>query len=761
MPEKVPLLAKPTGILWTDHRDNLIRECQDFFKLFPLINDKYRTLNDINSSLEEILKQACIWHDIGKICSEWQSACWKDYEAFLKNGKCDGANLRNVPFRHEMDSLVEFKRINEGNFCLPILVAIAAHHGRLSYQFESRWSDKGVFKELWNQFERESTKYRLNNREHFFKSIIDRFALDGTRSLLRFFDHRASAGEEKKSPETLHQFLYNFPYSEKRGVQKIIESLWNEPIALLRAPTGAGKTDASLLWAKHQIEEKRASRVVIAMPTRFTANSLAISVTESLSQTGLYHSTAFYQGLAEGKTSDQILNELYIFRDLHSPCTVTTIDHVCSCLCGVSEKQHASYFSLANSCLIIDEADFYDDFTQENIRVLLEVLYILKVPVLIMSATLPNIAMQMYSVNGLNITNIYEAPEEGFKISRSIKCIGKVEKPNDISELLKEVTKFPTIIYANTVDRAQGYYHWLISNGYDSKKIVLYHSRFTEPHKAEKEKILLDMLGFNAWEKYKAYGIAILTQIGELSVNISSDVMISDLCPIDRLAQRLGRLTRFNRILNRNEKGRMFLVEPVKTDKDGNIVIYPAPYGHYDLRERKWVISDPLLKTKEIILDGDYTSTDLTRLVNDVYDDYKKVSDSAKLNAIELKNNLVNNWMILPHTETDEDENVQNWRSRDIPPQKTVFADINQSDICTLNFSLPTTRKEYELLKLKHGISIPVYLFEQLKRKELIAPFEINVRDNDDNINITIWIANSNAYSLDKGLHINTEESDE
>src|SRR5690606_3451871 len=100
------------------------------------------------------------------------------------------------------------------------------------------------------------------------------------------------------------------------------------------------------------------------------------------------------------------------------------------------------------------------------------------------------------------------------------------------------------IIYANTVARAMEFYAW-----FKKKKIepILYHSRYTEPHKATKEKILLEALGKEAWENGTANGIAILTQIGEMSVNISADIMISEICPIDRLVQRAGRLSRFDR----------------------------------------------------------------------------------------------------------------------------------------------------------------------------------------------------------------------
>ena len=41
---------------------------------------------------------------------------------------------------------------------------------------------------------------------------------------------------------------------------------------------------------------------------------------------------------------------------------------------GTREDHHAIFFNLAHSCLVIDEADFYDDFTQQNIVMLLRAL---------------------------------------------------------------------------------------------------------------------------------------------------------------------------------------------------------------------------------------------------------------------------------------------------------------------------------------------------------------------------------------------------
>ncbi len=209
-------------------------------------------------------------------------------------------------------------------------------------------------------------------------------------------------------------FEYEFPHDEKRGVQLEIEKLWDEPFSILRAPTGAGKTDAALLWAKRQVEMKRADRLVIAMPTRFTANALSIAVThenfKNLGDAGLYHSSAWYQRIKDEKRpsiADKkfIDKEQDLARILETPLTVTTIDHLCICLTATRETHHSTFFGLANSCVVIDEADFYDDFTQLNIVVLLRALRILKAPVLLMSATVPDSAMELYRQSGLEVNN--------------------------------------------------------------------------------------------------------------------------------------------------------------------------------------------------------------------------------------------------------------------------------------------------------------------------------------------------------------------
>ena len=226
-------------------------------------------------------------------------------------------------------------------------------------------------------------------------------------------------------------------------------------------------------------------------------------------------------------------------------------------------------FSLANACLVIDEIDFYDQFTQFNIFILLSILKCWEVPILIMSASLPDTVKEDYNALGYGIKNILEDTSDYERPRFRICDLKDSEGPEDMEELLRLCLKEKSaIIYANTVDRAQTYYQWFLDNK-RKEDVVLYHSRFTELDKKNKENLLLKRLGHGAWREGRAHGIAILTQIGEMSVNISADLMVSDLCPIDRLTQRCGRLCRFST----DKVGSLYIICPLRNGK-----LFAAPY---------------------------------------------------------------------------------------------------------------------------------------------------------------------------------------
>jgi CRISPR-associated endonuclease/helicase Cas3 len=745
MIEKI-LLAKSSGVTLQQHTDNVVEQGNYIIESFPFTMQKYQTM--MGKDLSKRLRGACQHHDDGKAHPKWQEACYEDYHKFLdwqkKHGGTfqdyekavkgkTGESLMKTGIRHEIYSLIKNKN---NNFSLPVQIAIAAHHSKLSYKHEHRWND-GVLGsksiDFWKLFKNES--YEFRNRHDFHKVICAIYEYSGVRGFLQLADHRASAKENLEKLPEFKKFTYNFPHSEKRNVQKIIDECWEEELLLVRAPTGAGKTDASLLWASKQIENGRAERLIIAMPTRFTSNALSINVSSSLSETGLYHSSAWFakfnQKVKENKSIiKDVKKEHELARKLLTPVTVCTIDHLLIALSLTREDHHTIAFNLANSCVVIDEADFYDDFTQANILVLLEALQIWKVPILIMSASLPESSVSMYQQTGYQISGIKEDTSDNDRIRCHIQTTREYSEVSDLEDLLyKCLERKAGIIYANTVDKAFQIYRWFEKKNIKS---ILYHSRFTEPDKKNKESLLIEKLGRSAWESGAAEGIAILTQIGELSINISADIMLTDLCPMDRFVQRVGRISRFDK----SKIGEVHLLYPTK---DSNL--YPAPYGVYQ-KSKGWTPIEPLIKTKELLVLKGYSAADFVNLVNQVYPQSISFSDKAVMNANNLKNYLVYNWLISSKEIVLEDaDEAVHWKSRNIQGNEPVF--VKRPD--SIYFKNWTELNEF---KSENSVDLPLYLVEKAIKKHKLERVEIHVGDDKQ----FITAAYEGIYSSDTGL---------
>lgn len=754
------ILAKPSGITLEQHRSDVVSEVSDICQIFIGTCEKYKKLTGKDLAMR--LSVSAKWHDNGKACPKWQEACRKDFHNYQlwkqnhpdcsfkeyssENRNEAGYHLRNAGIRHELYSIDEAQTTK---MPIPILAAIAAHHGKLGYSFENKWTSNLSFKQLWSNFCRTSND--ISEKENLVLVCDKLFEFDTIRGLLQFADHRASAKEEKEFVPSLSSFNYHFPFEDKGGIQKLVEENWNNNILLVRAPTGAGKTDASLLWASRQIATNKADRLVIAMPTRFTANALSVNVAATLSDTGLYHSSAWYSKYSEVQNGELDMTEALVQQKmaklLATPITVCTIDHLLMSLTFTQENHHLICSNLANSCVVIDEADFYDDFTLANILFLLKVLHNWKVPVMIMSASLPESALQLYRKAGFNIESILEDKEsDSYKKCFNIRKQIEYDDIRDINYLLEYcIERGNAIIYLNTVDKAIKVYKEIKALVMESGKdipIILYHSRFTEKDKQRKENMLLDNLGRKAWNNGTAKGIAILTQIGEVSINISSELMISEICPIDRLMQRAGRLCRFDHTI-----GEMYVLIPYKDN-----TLYPAPYGSYSQSEKSWIPCKALLSTMEILKCDIYSAEDLVKILNEVYAKETIFSVKAQTNVKELEQMFINNWLINPVEKWhDDDTHSNSWRSRDIGPQGIAFV-IKPECTHFYNYS------EYMEFVLSYSISLPVYLLDKGRKEHRIdSDCRITIGSNEP---IFINVIREGFYTFDVGIDLTDNEED-
>lgn len=638
---------------------------------------KYRRLT--GADLRDRLLRAAVHHDRGKAHERWQ-ACARE------------GRLREVGLRHELASL---RMLDEEGVSLddPTWVAIGAHHNKLSWAHMDRWTSSGPgYEDHTTYWQRMRQQQREGRHDDIADLVRRRYEHDVVRGLLQLADRRASQIEAPDAPPPLplRPFRYHFPHVDEEGfpnyrpVQQSALDHADEPILALRSETGSGKTAAALLWAREQVRNQRARRAIIALPTRFTASSLAAD-TEADVTSGLYHSSAWQQL----EDDPRLFDRLSMARQFLYPLTVTTIDQVLACLTGRSEEDHLRFANLAHSALIIDECDFYDDVVQANIEYMMSVLRELEVPVLVMSATLPDAHLGAYFPERDSPPDPIDTTTADTTVEiASVRNVEPVEEAEWIRAVTREAPRL--ILYANTVARAAAYYRLLRPLRDD---LVLYHSRFTEPHKVQKEDAIRSMLGEQGSD-----GVAIMTQIGEMSLNISAPVMISELCPIDRLAQRTGRLSRFS-----DTGGTLHLIRPLRDES-----LYPAPYGSLVPGEG-WTASDALLRTDSRLQEGQrLTKVDFREHTNAVYDEALSFSEQARHNREALDEEFRQHWLIGPRSVREEEETeTARWQSRIIGPQVEVFVSQRYVEPEYDDY------RSFEEATTRHAVSVPSYRLDQ------------------------------------------------
>ena len=150
-------------------------------------------------------------------------------------------------------------------------------------------------------------------------------------------------------------------------------------------------------------------------------------------------------------------------------------------------------------------------------------------------------------------------PKTPFEIERLTETFideNDVSVSHELLERVEQNIDRRQIIFVNQVARAKKIYQALADSDI-TENLICYHSGFISKHRNEKEKIIralfkspkdreetdisaLECRDFHNTEPC----ILVSTQVSELSLDISADVMYSEIAPIDSIVQRGGRLNR-------------------------------------------------------------------------------------------------------------------------------------------------------------------------------------------------------------------------
>ncbi|MCS7230454.1 MAG: CRISPR-associated helicase Cas3' [Candidatus Kryptonium sp.] len=312
---------------------------------------------------------------------------------------------------------------------------------------------------------------------------------------------------------------------------------------ILIAPTGYGKTEASLFWVERNQNENMTKRIFYILPYTASINDMFRRFVNYFGETlvGMKHHRAgyfVYKSFRDREyTSEEAKKFAQAFVDLnrkiYKQFKIMTHLQLLKEIFGVSGFE-MRISEMAGGLVILDEVHSYD---ARVIALLIEALKILKdefgAKILIMSATFPKFLREIFEAElGINIF-ISASDEELRKISRhrvnivEDNILNGVEK---IADFLNEGKR--TLVVCNTVKRAQEIYSILKKEA--KGESLLIHSRFALVDREEIEK------------KLKKENVVLLvgTQAIEVSLDIDFDVLFTDIAPADRLVQRFGRVNR-------------------------------------------------------------------------------------------------------------------------------------------------------------------------------------------------------------------------
>jgi len=413
--------------------------------------------------------------------------------------------------------------------------------------------------------------------EENFQLFYDFFVFLGC---LRRCDYSASGSVDVEYAKSLSEFLYKDLNKKIKGKVKR-ESIWQEKVLdkedndniVLIAPTGSGKTEFALLWAK-----KRGKKLVYTLPLRVALNDLYWRFTnkdEGYFENdflSILHSTSFIEYLKEDKYGIKldIGEKQAVSKLFSSPIILTTPDQV-----FLSSLKYYGFDKVVGiyplSSIVIDEIQAYNPEMAAVIIKTLEIVKKLFGNVLIITATFPPYFMEFINEKkGFKIIDIGNVNKEiksdvkNYNLKRhrvsildaqlfehkdkGLKLINQsFEK---IKRKLIENREKNILIILNNVGKAIELYKKMeednelkerIAIRDENNKLVplLLHARIIEKEKSKRIEAIKKAL-----ENNKKGMIVISTQVVEASVDVDFDLLITEISPIDSQIQRWGRIYR-------------------------------------------------------------------------------------------------------------------------------------------------------------------------------------------------------------------------
>lgn len=347
---------------------------------------------------------------------------------------------------------------------------------------------------------------------------------------------------------------------------------------MLKAPTSAGKTD--FLFRRCR------GRVFYTLPSQASLNAIHKRLKHDLRNTNaeihLLHGSSVLN-MKGAKLEERILQ-----RHIGASVKVLTPHQLASLVFGT--KGYEALIADIRGCdVIMDEIHTYSASTQEIVIKIVEILCTLDCRIHIASATMPTVLCnRLLQVLGGD-ENVYQVALPDSILDTFNRH--EIHKANDFDELepvmKNAVTKSKTLIVCNRVIRAQRIFKKL-KRKYPHVKKMLIHSRFKRVVRAELESRL------EAFNKSDEPCIVVATQVVEVSLDISFDMMITEAAPVDVLIQRFGRINRTRTRESIKQHKPIYVLAPSRGKWDA------APYDLDIIRRSYDVLPEGVLYERHI-----------------------------------------------------------------------------------------------------------------------------------------------------------------
>lgn len=358
----------------------------------------------------------------------------------------------------------------------------------------------------------------------------------------------------EKSPKRMNVVeVLERKFGRERAWQiDVVKRCIDENVVLI-APTGVGKTEFALAWGD-------GSKLFFTLPFRSATNQIFERTRDYCAggkgiEVGLLHSDADLYLLEESEIArdstwdGETLAVLDVARQLSLPVNVCTGDQIFPAALKYPVYERVMS-ALINARLVIDEVQAYDPRACAVVLRTITDAVTVGGKFLLMTATLPgfvrNALREEVGENGFKVIDLYkELPVLSWLVRHRV-TLRELDIEENVGEMVKTAEKGKRVlVILNTVEKAEKVCEKLKKEIGDRPiELFLLHARFTLRERRRREEEIGRKFSNPKPAHERQPKILVATQVVEASLDLDADYLFTEVCPVDSLIQRMGRVMR-------------------------------------------------------------------------------------------------------------------------------------------------------------------------------------------------------------------------